>query len=93
MALCPYCKSPLKGKQAFPILPPRQLRIYDAVVAAGRDGLFKEDLLKILYDGKKIPPGGPIVLRVTIHELNKAIKSLDQRIVGRHGYRLVKAVV
>jgi hypothetical protein len=64
------------------------MRIYDAVVAAGKAGVSSANLLAIFYGDKKPPPGGPIVLRVNIHELNKVLADNNQRITGRQGYRL-----
>lgn len=86
---CPYCGSKMKGKAALPFIPPRRMRIYDAVIAAGKAGISSANLLLVFYGDKKPPPGGAIVLRVNIHELNKIIAPIGHCIVGRQGYRLV----
>ena len=89
MSLCPYCKRILKGKIELPYLPPRQRLIYDEVSASGRDGILPVDLLRKMYGDKHPPPGGRIVMRVQVYELNKKISSLGQHIKGGQHYRLI----
>ena len=90
MSRCPYCNQKLTGSLAIPSMSVRQRKIYDAVVSAGKDGISQGDLLHVMYD-KIIPPGGQVVMRVNVHEINKLIKELGQRIrCQRYGkYRLV----
>lgn len=90
--LCPYCKQPLHGEMAIPPLKPRMKRIYKAMLEAGTEGITPEDLLVRMYDDGEWPtPGGPVVLRVQICEMNKALETIGQRIVSAHRgrYRLM----
>ena len=71
---------------------PRMMRIYLAALNAGADGISSIELLARMYAEEEWPtPGGAVVLRVQIHELNKIIAPLHQRIVNWHRgkYRLV----
>lgn len=89
---CPYCAGELKGKVALPPIPPRQQRLYDMVVASGRDGIPSNQLIRAMYeDGESMTPAGMTVLRVQIHLLNKQLAMLGKRIKGFRGsgYRLV----
>ena len=91
-AICPYCKAPLTGEAALPRLTARHLRIYKALVAGGPEGVDTDELLVQMYDDDEFPtPGGPTVLRVQIHYINKKIASTGQRIMNWHRkkYRLV----
>lgn len=90
MSSCPYCGGPLKGAAALPSMSKRQGIIYDMVLTSANHGCSHEQLLNAIYEGKKQPPGAGIVLRVSIHELNKIIQSLNQRIASRRsvGYVL-----
>ena len=78
------------------ILPPlshRQKFIYEAVVRAGSSGIQTDRLIAAMY-GKQSPTmAGYGVMRVQVHEINKKLTSINQRIRGyRHcGYRLVAA--
>ena len=82
MTLCPYCKRPLKGDLAVPHLSKRQRIVYNAVVESSGEGARRDDLLKAIGS---VGPGGPIVLRVQVHEINKKIAAIKQRIKGSGG--------
>lgn len=89
--VCPYCKRPMTGDMAMPPMRPRWQRIYKATLEAGPSGIHPEDLLVRMYGDNEWPtPGGPTVLRVCIHGINRMIASYGQRIVGspRKNYRL-----
>lgn len=90
--LCPYCKQPMSGEMSIPPMRPRMMRIYKATLEAGTHGITPEDLLVRMYDDGEWPtPGGPVVLRVQICEMNKILGTVDQRIVSAHRgrYRLM----
>jgi hypothetical protein len=90
--ICPYCKAPLKGEATLPRLSGRNLRVYRALVAAGPEGIESDELLVQMYDDDEYPtPGGPTVLRVQIHDINRKIAGTKQRIINWHRkrYRLV----
>ena len=89
MTVCPYCKTPLKGEAALPEMSQRQDVIYDSLAGAGHKGMSKDDLLRCIYSDDDIPPGGPIVMRVQIHEINKKLKPLHQRIIAKRGFGYV----
>ncbi len=83
MTACPYCRQPLKGDLALPRMSGRQQRIYEAVVKAGNKGIETERLVKVIDSNGR---GAGIVLRVQVHELNKKLQSVKQRIKGAGGY-------
>lgn len=88
MTACPYCRQPLKGDLALPRMSARQRTIYDAVVGAGNMGIRTERLVSLIDSNG---PGAGIVLRVQVHELNKKLLSVRQRIRGSGGsYWLVE---
>lgn len=92
MIVCPYCKSNIKKEPEIPKMSARMLRVYKAVVEAGPDGIHPQDLLVKMYAEAEWPtPGGGTVLRVQIHEINKLIGVLQQRIVGCYfgNYRII----
>jgi hypothetical protein len=60
----------------------RQRSIYDAVAKGGNMGIKTEKLVSVIDSNG---PGGGIVLRVQVHELNKKLAKLDQRIKGSGG--------
>lgn len=82
MTTCPYCRQKLTGDLALPRMSQRQKVIYDAVVKAGNTGI-RTDRLVSLIDSNG--PGAGIVLRVQVHELNKKLRSVRQRIKGSGG--------
>jgi hypothetical protein len=90
MSKCPYCGSQIEGRMAMPRLSARQVRIYDAVAAAGPDGISAESLLKKMYNGEKQTAGSNVVMRVTIHYMNARLTEIGQRVQGGIGgrYRL-----
>ena len=67
----------------------RKRLIYDAIVAAGPEGIMPHTILKTIY-GDQLTKGGGVVLRVQICELNKILAKIGQRIKGRRstGYCL-----
>lgn len=82
MNRCPYCRQPLDGMVAIPPMSGRQRTIYDAVTQAGNAGIRTTELVKLI---DSIGPGGGVVLRVQVHELNKKLKVIRQRIKGSGG--------
>ena len=82
MTPCPYCRQPLKGEFALPRMSSRQRTIYEAVTAAGSRGIKTEKLVSLIDSNG---PGGGVVLRVQVHELNRKLASLGQRIKGGGG--------
>ena len=84
--LCPYCKSELTGEAALPPMRDRMIRIYRTALEAGPEGIATPDLLVRMYRDDQWPtPGGFVVLRVMICEINKIINPLGQRIVNKRG--------
>lgn len=87
MTKCPYCKQKIDGVMSLPPMPNRQRTIYEAVAAAGSKGITKSELVSLIESNG---PGGHIVLRVQVHQLNKALNRLKQRVRGGGGwYRLI----
>lgn len=89
---CPYCGAALGDVATIPEMSRRQDRVYCAVIASGRDGIHPEKLLLKMYDKDQAPtPGGSVVLRVIVHEINKKISAIGQRIISRpyKKYRLI----
>lgn len=83
---CPYCHNPIAGEMAAPPVSRRKRRIYNAVVSAGNAGIKAKDLLAHMYGGEQeSTPGGPVVLRVMICEMNKVIAKIGQRISAIDG--------
>lgn len=85
---CPYCHNQTDEPAPPPLLRPRKMRVYHAVVQSGTDGITPEDLLVRMYADDEMPtPGGPQVLRVMISEMNKVLwqKPWRQRISARNG--------
>jgi hypothetical protein len=92
MSNCPYCKREAPAEIAQPLLlSPRRRKIYSAVAAAGPDGASSFDLIKAVYGEQEPPAAAGTILRVQVHELNRTLKLLGQRIVSNHcrGYTLV----
>ena len=90
---CPYCGHQMNEPIITPPLSMRQKSIYQAVVSAGSSGIETSRLIAAMY-GKQTPTmSGYGVMRVQVHEINKKLTSINQRIQGyRHcGYRLVAA--
>jgi hypothetical protein len=69
----------------------RMTRIYNAVAAAGPDGVEIESLIEIMRDNKPKRKAHYGVLRVNIHEINRLLAKSDQRISAsrRGAYRLM----
>lgn len=88
---CPYCGQRMDKDIELPPMSARKIRVYKTVAAAGDKGIMSNDLLVRMYDDDEWPtPGGGVVLRVQVCELNKILAGYNQRIVGRrsNGYRL-----
>lgn len=81
---CPYCHQAMTWVPPVPDLPVRQKRIYDAVSAAGPEGVKKEDLLQCMFANKTPTKSGMGMMRVQIHSLNLAIAPLGQRVKSRN---------
>ncbi len=79
---CPYCHQKLTGAIALPRMSGRQRAIYDAVAKAANIGIKTERLVDLIDSNG---PGGPVVLRVQVHELNKKLTEVKQRIRGSGG--------
>ena len=93
MIKCPFCKQKLGTEFQVPKLNRRRSRIYNAVVKAGPAGVPKTILIEKMYGGDRPTPKGDIVLRVNIHEINRTLKPLGQRIKSnrQHGYCLMES--
>lgn len=91
VSCCPYCKGPLPKSLDIPQMSQRQLRIYRAVCAAGRDGISPKDLIAAMYDGQAPMPSAYGMLRVQIHYINRIIAGQQQRISAevRGSYQLI----
>lgn len=93
MIVCPYCKGKISNEPELPRLSARMVRIYEAVLRAGTAGISPSDLLVRMYAEEEWPtPAGSGIMRVQIHEINKRIASINQRITNWHrgNYRLVQ---
>jgi hypothetical protein len=93
MAKCPYCGGELLvDEPRLPRLTPRQYRIYQTLLNAGPNGMGNKDLaVRMLADEEWPTPGIMISLRVRIHELNKRIASMGQRVVSyKYGTYVLK---
>lgn len=83
---CPYCGSPLDGNSIVSPTNKRRRRLYDAVAKAGSKGITVKKLLPHMYTaGQQQTPSAWAVLRVQIHELNRTIASLSQKIKAVDG--------
>jgi hypothetical protein len=83
---CPYCGGPLHGNDLIPPMNKRRRRLYDAVVRNGTSGIEAKDLLQHMYVGdQKQTPSARSVLRVQIHELNRDIRQVHQKISAVDG--------
>lgn len=89
---CPHCGSKLDREIVLPPMSLRRRRIYDAVAAAGEEGIPHENLLVAMYAEDEMPTqSGYGVLRVQIYELNKILHSFKRAIKGKNkSYYLVK---
>lgn len=89
---CPYCGGPLPNNLAIPLMSRRQMRIYKAVCAAGREGISIKALIVAMFDGKTPAPSAYGMLRVQIHSINRIIAVNGQQITGsvRGGYQLIR---
>ncbi len=85
---CPHCGSIVEREIVLPPMNLRRRRIYKAVAAAGEDGISVTKLLRRMYDGAQPTPGGKVVLRVAVYELNKVLLPLQRRIktISQHYY-------
>lgn len=79
---CPYCHQPMK-EVVVPLMKLRHRKIYDAVVEGGPEGVAFTTLIKLVWP--KSTPGAYVMLRVAVHEMNKKIALLGQRIVAMRG--------
>lgn len=89
---CPYCQAPLTDQLAIPPLSKRRKRIYDAVVEAGHTGIPAPELVVAMYAPEEdLTPGAYVMMRVHIHEMNKTLASVKQKIVSKPygAYRLI----
>lgn len=82
--ICPYCGT-ITTKPMLPPMKERQRRVYDAVASAGSVGVRVERLMAIMSSPRRPTPGANTVLRVMIHETNKLIAPMGQKIVSRRG--------
>lgn len=83
---CPYCGGRLAGNDLIPPMNKRRRRLYDAVAKAGSKGITIRKLLPHMYTAEQQQtPFAWAVLRVQIHELNRTIASLSQKIAAKDG--------
>lgn len=89
---CPYCRQ-ATAAPSVPLLSHQRGIIYRTIVAAGPHGVSVADLLAKVYGAPdRAPPSAHTVLRVNIHETNKVIRPIGQRIRGKNKtYHLVAA--
>lgn len=89
---CPHCGSKLDREIVLPLMSSRRRRIYDAVAAAGKNGVPIENLLVAMYAEDEMPTqSGFGVMRVQICELNKILRSVKREIKGKNkSYYLIK---
>jgi hypothetical protein len=83
---CPYCGGPLTGEATIPPMNKRRRRLYNAAAKAGGQGITLEKLLPRMYPKSQKPtPSAWGVLRVEIHELNKDLRKIKQRVAAKNG--------
>lgn len=77
MHLCPFCQSKVDAPPPEFQLTDKQKKVYDAVVAAGPDGVTVEKLMLKLY-----PDKSQTSLRTAVHYINRKMAPL--RIVRKN---------
>jgi hypothetical protein len=83
---CPYCGEPLAGNDLIPPMNKRRRRLYDAVTRAGSKGITVRKLLPHMYTAEQQQtPFAWTVLRVQIHELNRTLIPISQRVKAING--------
>jgi len=75
---CPYCNGVLDERVEFKPLTVRWRKILDVIVAAGPEGISRDDLMEKLFQGKS-----PTTVRTNIYKINKAIKPLKITSFGK----------
>lgn len=85
MTKCPYCGSKIDTSKEGPNLFPREQRVFDILVNAGRSFTKVDDLLG--------PTGSATTIRVIINSLNKKLKKHKMEIVNNRGtgYRIERS--
>ena len=88
MNKCPYCQQGVIFPNYQFALSRKRRNVFNAIVAAGPEGIDSTQLLDLFFDdGTELRVGGYTTMRTTIHAINQKIGKL--RIVARGGnYRL-----
>lgn len=88
---CAHCGAPLTGVRFGVRLRPLWVRIVDAIVRAGPDGIFRADLVPLIYGDAEVTAN---VISVHVNDINAALASTDYRIAGGTGrpYRITHSV-
>jgi len=86
---CPHCGQPLTAERFGVVLRPIWVRIVDAIVRAGQDGIARVDLVELIYADETVTPN---VISVHVNHINAALAATDYRIAGGQGqtYRIVR---
>lgn len=84
---CPYCGNDLPEQMQIPVMSERMLRVYKTVAASGPKGVKSVNLIDHLYEfGRKPAKSANGQLRKVIHEMNKVLAAVNQRVMA-HPYR------
>lgn len=89
---CPHCGAPLEALRFGVRMRPIWVRIIDAIVRAGPDGISGADLRDVIYGDATVSRQ---VVAVHVHHINAALASTDYRIRCGHGgraYRMVRRI-
>lgn len=83
MTVCRTCGQPIDDFRLGVALTPTQVRIFDAVKAAGDNGIMSRELLQIVYEGRRNMPL-QTVIKSHILMINEKLAETDYQIMAYH---------
>ncbi len=82
---CPYCSQPLPEIRMGVRLSPLKARIFDLILRSADNGITREDIHAIAFDGCDRDANN---ISVHVAQINDRLVETEYRIVGRGFYRL-----
>ena len=86
MSICEHCGQPRPETRLGVRLPPLKARIFDIVKRAGRDGIDRDELFRLVFGDRKVKRS---CLKAHIWQINDLLEDSGYRLDGLREIRLV----